>query len=421
MRGEIAWLRQGAKARTTKQQARIAKAGALIDELTAAQDRIETPTAGIAFTASGRQTRRLVVATGLGKDRGGRTLIDDLDLVLRPGMRLGLLGANGSGKSTLLQMLAGTLAPDRGTLTRADDLRSIHFDQQRGGLDPSWPLRRALAGEADTVIYQGRPIHIASWAKRFLFRFEQLGMPIGQLSGGERARVHIARLMLEPADLMLLDEPTNDLDIPTLEVLEESLLEFTGAIVLVTHDRFLLDRVTTSLLALDGRGGVEAFADLAQWQAAQSARRAGRAWRSPRGGSGDAYAPIVEASRLPRAARMGLHGGDHRRRRRRRLPPAAPGWKIPRSSPTRRSGEALCRHRSSTRARRDACTRAGPSSTPSRAEARLPAAPTARTSSAQVRMRAAAISAKRPPVMLSVCSRRAANRHPADVRTYWSW
>jgi len=290
VRGEIAWLRQGAKARTTKQQARIAKAGALIDELTAAQDRLKTPTAGITFSASGRQTRRLVVATGLGKDRGGRTLVDDLDLVLRPGTRLGLLGANGSGKSTLLQMLAGTLEPDRGTVTRADDLRTIHFDQQRGGLDPRWPLRRALAGDADTVIYQGRSIHIASWAKRFLFRFEQLGMPIGQLSGGERARVHIARLTLETADLMLLDEPTNDLDIPTLEVLEESLLEFTGAIVLVTHDRFLLDRVTTSLLALDGRGGVEAFADLAQWQAAQvpvepetrGPPRAAAATRAPR-------------------------------------------------------------------------------------------------------------------------------------------
>ena len=274
VRGEIAWLRQGAKARTTKQQARIAQAGKLIDELAAAQDRARTSKAGITFTTSGRQTRRLVVATGLCKDRGERTLIERLDLVLRPGMRIGLIGDNGSGKSTLLQLLAGTLAPDGGTIQRADDLRIVHFDQHRLGLDPTWSLRQALAGDADSVIYQGRAIHIASWSKRFLFRFEQLGQPVGQLSGGERARVHIARLMLEPADLLLLDEPTNDLDIPTLEVLEESLSEFPGAIVLVTHDRFLLDRVSTALLALDGRGGVEAFADLAQWQAAQTAAEA---------------------------------------------------------------------------------------------------------------------------------------------------
>jgi ATP-binding cassette subfamily F protein uup len=280
VRGEIAWLRQGAKARTTKQQARIAQAGKLIDELASADERARTAKAGIAFNASGRQTRRLVVAKGLGKDRGGRTVIDGLDLVLGPGTRLGLLGANGSGKSTLLQLLAGTLAPDRGTVTFADDLRVVHFDQHRGGLDPTWSLQRALAGDGDTVIYQGRPIHVASWSKRFLFRSEQLGQPIGRLSGGERARVHIARLMLVPADLLLLDEPTNDLDIPTLEVLEESLLEFAGAIVLVTHDRYLLDRVSTSLLALDGAGGVTPFADLAQWQAAEAARAAEPAARA---------------------------------------------------------------------------------------------------------------------------------------------
>src|SRR6185436_13757216 len=162
-----------------------------------------------------------------------------------------------------------TLAPDRGTIERADDLRVVHFDQHRGGLDPTWSLKRALAGDADSVIYQDRAIHIASWSKRFLFRFEQLGQPVGQLSGGERARVHIARLMLAPADLLLLDEPTNDLDIPTLEVLEESLNEFPGAIVLVTHDRFLLDRVSTALLALDGAGGAGWFADCAQWEAAR--------------------------------------------------------------------------------------------------------------------------------------------------------
>src|SRR5207247_3513783 len=122
-----------------------------------------------------------------------------------------------------------------------------------------------------SVVYQGRAVHVAGWAKRFLFRSEQLETPVGRLSGGERARVLIARLVLEPADLLLLDEPTNDLDIPTLEVLEESLLEFPGALVLVTHDRYLLDRVSTQLLALDGRGGATFYADYAQWELAQGA------------------------------------------------------------------------------------------------------------------------------------------------------
>jgi ATP-binding cassette subfamily F protein uup len=269
VRREIEWLRHGPKARTTKQQARIKEAGRMIDELATAKDRAAAPAAAIDFTASDRRTRRLVVTRGLGKDLGGRVLIDDLDLVLRPGMRLGLLGPNGSGKTTLLRLLAGTLDADRGTIERADDLRVVHFDQHRAGLDPVCPLRRALAPEGDSVVYLGRSIHVAGWAKRFLFRPEQLGMPVGQLSGGERARVHIARLMLQPADVLLLDEPTNDLDIPTLEVLEESLADFPGALVLVTHDRFLLERVATELLALDGAGGTERFADLAQWEAAR--------------------------------------------------------------------------------------------------------------------------------------------------------
>jgi ATP-binding cassette subfamily F protein uup len=123
------------------------------------------------------------------------------------------------------------------------------------------------------VIYQDRVIHVASWAARFLFTGDQLNQPVGRLSGGERARVLIARLMLEPADLLLLDEPTNDLDIPTLEILEEALMEFRGALVLVTHDRYMLDRVCTTVLGLDGRGDAERFADYSQWEAWQQVDR----------------------------------------------------------------------------------------------------------------------------------------------------
>ncbi len=188
-------------------------------------------------------------------------------------MRVGLIGPNGSGKTTLLDLLAGAVAPDAGVIEWADDLRAVRFQQDRRGLDPAQSLRRALAPEGDTVVWQGRHVHVASWAKRFLFRAEQLEVPVGRLSGGEQARILIAQLMCQPADLLMLDEPTNDLDIPTLEVLEDSLAEFEGGLVLVTHDRLMLERVSTVLLALDGEGGAETFADHSQWQEARAARR----------------------------------------------------------------------------------------------------------------------------------------------------
>jgi ATP-binding cassette subfamily F protein uup len=183
-------------------------------------------------------------------------------------MRVGLVGPNGSGKTTLLRLLRGDIEPTRGTIARAPSLRVVYFDQNRA-LDPDISLRRALAPDSDSVIYQDRVIHVAAWATKFLFDPENLGQPVGKLSGGERARVLIAQLMLQPADVLLLDEPTNDLDIPTLEILEESLLEYRGALALVTHDRFMLDRVSTVVLGLDGRGSAERFADFSQWDAWQ--------------------------------------------------------------------------------------------------------------------------------------------------------
>jgi ABC transport system ATP-binding/permease protein len=271
VRREIEWLRRGAKARSTKAKGRIKQAGRLIEELEDARARGLTASAGIDFTASQRRTRRLLVAHGLGASRGGRRLISDLDLVVTPGTRVGLIGPNGSGKTTLLEVLAGVVPPDAGDIERADDLRIVRFEQERAGFDPGQSLRRALAPEGDAVTWQGRSVHVAAWAKRFLFRPEQLEVPVGQLSGGEQARILIARLMREPADLLILDEPTNDLDIPTLEVLEDSLAEFDGALVLVTHDRFMLERVSTMIVALDGRGGAATFADYAQWEATRAA------------------------------------------------------------------------------------------------------------------------------------------------------
>jgi ATP-binding cassette subfamily F protein uup len=205
---------------------------------------------------------------------GGRLLFKGLTFALGPGTRLGVLGSNGSGKSTLLRILANEIESDSGEVRRAEGLRIAWFDQNRDKLDLDQPLRRALAPEGDTVIFRDRPQHVAGWAARFLFRQEQLELPLNRLSGGERARVHIARLMLQPADVLLLDEPTNDLDIPTLEVLESNLLDFPGAMVLVTHDRFLLDRLSKAILAMDGAGGVEFFAELSQWEQANASKKA---------------------------------------------------------------------------------------------------------------------------------------------------
>jgi ATP-binding cassette subfamily F protein uup len=269
VRREVEWLRRGPKARTTKAKARVQSAERLIEELQESEKRSAQANIGIEFSASGRKSKQLLVVQQLGKSFGGKAIVAGFDLALGPGQRVGLLGPNGSGKTTLLQLLAGTLEPDAGMIRRADGLRVVFFDQHRETLDLSSTLRRALAPAGDAVVYQGRSIHLASWAKRFLFRPEQLDLPISRLSGGEQARLLIARLMLQPADLLILDEPTNDLDIPTLEVLEDSLLEFPGAVVLVTHDRLLLDRVSTTLLALDGTGCVQPYADYAQWEAAR--------------------------------------------------------------------------------------------------------------------------------------------------------
>ncbi len=272
VRGEIEWLRHGAKARTSKSKARIDKAQEFIRELAEMDARGRNASAKIDFSATDRKTKRLIETKKLSFRIGERTLFEDLDFIITAGMRVGLVGPNGSGKTTLLRLLQGELPPSAGEIRRADLLRIVHFDQNRE-IDPRLTLARALAPDSDSVVYGERVIHVASWAARFLFSGEQLNQPVSRLSGGERARILIAKLMLEPADVLLLDEPTNDLDIQTLEILEESLLEYRGALVMVTHDRYLLDRVSTVVLGLDGLGAAERFADYSQWDAWQRARK----------------------------------------------------------------------------------------------------------------------------------------------------
>jgi ATP-binding cassette subfamily F protein uup len=234
-------------------------------ELADLNARSRSGSALIDFSATDRKTKRLIELENVSCEVGDRKLFAGLNIVITAGIRVGLVGPNGSGKTSLLRLLRGESEPSNGEIRRADRLRIVYFDQSRE-LDPDITLRRALAPEGDSVIYQDRLTHVASWAAKFLFTGEQLNQPVGKLSGGERARVLIAQLMLQPADVLLLDEPTNDLDIPTLDILEESLLEFQGSLVLVTHDRYMLDRVSTVVVGLDGLGGVGMFADYSQWE-----------------------------------------------------------------------------------------------------------------------------------------------------------
>jgi ATP-binding cassette subfamily F protein uup len=290
---DLRWLGRKAKARRTKSKSRIDASHDRIDELAALRQRVAPPKAAhIDFTATDRQTQKLVIARGLRKTLGGKLLFTGLDVMLTPGQKLGLMGPNGSGKTTLIKILTGEIETDPptpeemaeaarddasgllphgtpacGTIKRAPNLRTVIFSQHRTELDPKMTLSEAFS-PTDSVIYRDKLVHVNSWAQRFLFNKDQLRSPIATLSGGEQARVHIARLMLEPADILVLDEPTNDLDIPSLQVLEQSLEDFPGSIILVTHDRAMLDELATQILALDGEGegGCRYFADYQQWE-----------------------------------------------------------------------------------------------------------------------------------------------------------
>ncbi|MCC6679586.1 MAG: ABC-F family ATP-binding cassette domain-containing protein [Phycisphaeraceae bacterium] len=279
VRRDTAWLRQGIQARRTRNKAQIEDAAQRRDQLRELRQRNTAPTrtTSIDFQATQRQTNKLLGAHRIGKSMGDKLLFSKLDLMLSPGMCLGLLGPNGSGKTTLLRILRGDLTPDSGTVKPAAELRIVTFTQHRESLNPTQTLRQALCPVGDAVHYLGKAIHVAGWARRFLFDPTKFNHSVGDLSGGEQARIQIANLMLQPADVLILDEPTNDLDIASLEVLEQSLLDFPGAIVLVTHDRFLLGRLATHLLALDGEGEARHYASFEQWQADQ---RAGKTSKS---------------------------------------------------------------------------------------------------------------------------------------------
>ncbi len=283
VRREVEWLRRGPKARATKARSRIDEAYRLQDELSKVRRRNQSEQAlKLDVAGTGRKTKKLLSAQKISKKIGDTTLFSDLSFDLGPGVRLGLAGNNGCGKTTLMHMLYGSLPCDEGVISRADGLRISLFDQKREDLDLNQSLRRALAPDGDSVVYQGRSIHVAGWAKRFLFQTDQLEMPVSHLSGGEQARILIARFMLKESDILLLDEPTNDLDISSINVLEENLLEFPGALVLVSHDRTFLDNITTQILGFDdSEHKATLYGDYRQWltslESSQEAPRAKKA------------------------------------------------------------------------------------------------------------------------------------------------
>jgi len=324
VREDLRWLGRGAQARRTKSKSRIDASYERMDVLADLKARNAAPRAtAIDWESTGRMTQKLLVARAITKSLGGKPLFTDLDLILSPTNVLGLLGPNGSGKSTLIKVLTGEIdadppteaalkaaaeavnlppgLPAPGTIKKADKLRTVIFSQHRTEIDMGITLAEALSPHADAVIYRGATVHINTWARKFLFTSQQLKQPVRGLSGGEQARIHIARLMLEPADVLILDEPTNDLDIPSLEVLEESLEEFPGAVVLVTHDRAMLARLSTHIVALDGMGNARHFTDYEQWERAHEASKAkpskaaAKAAQAEASGSGAATAPAAPA------------------------------------------------------------------------------------------------------------------------------
>jgi ABC transport system ATP-binding/permease protein len=268
-RREKEWLRQGVKARTTKSRSRIDEAHEIIEELATLKKRNVIKKAKIDFISTERETKKLIALKNVSKSFEEKMLFKNLSFTLAAKTRIGLIGPNGSGKTTLLKLLTEEITPDSGTIKKADNLKIVYFDQHRMKLDDNLTLKEALCPNNEFVTFQDQKIHVNSWAQRFLFSKDALNLKIKTLSGGERARIAIAHLLLEPSDVLLLDEPTNDLDIQTLDVLEESLLEYKGAIILITHDRFLIDRVCNSIISLENKDEISVFSDYAQFEASK--------------------------------------------------------------------------------------------------------------------------------------------------------
>ncbi|WP_374001408.1 ABC-F family ATP-binding cassette domain-containing protein [Bdellovibrio bacteriovorus] len=270
LRRETEWLRRGAKARLTKQKARIERAGTLKDDVEELSSKNAARKVKIEFKETDRNPQKLIDVDHVTKSYDGRVLFKDFSYLVTPKTRLALLGDNGSGKSTLIRILLQQEQPTSGRVVQADKLKISYFEQNRETLKPQESVLKNICPDGDYVHYQGQYVFARSYLERFLFNRQQMDLPVEKLSGGEQSRLRIAQLMLNEAQVLILDEPTNDLDVATLTVLEESLKDFNGAVILVTHDRFFMDQVATDILAFhkqaDGETTMERFAGYLQWE-----------------------------------------------------------------------------------------------------------------------------------------------------------
>jgi ATP-binding cassette subfamily F protein uup len=251
---EEAWLRQGVKARRTRNEGRVRVLQTMRNERSERRQR--EGTARIEIQAGSMSGQKVIEAKDISFSYDGTPIVRDFTTTIWRGDKVGIIGPNGGGKTTLLKLLLGKLEPESGSVKLGTNLQVVYLDQLRGQIDNAKTVAQNVAGDAETVTFQGRPRHIHSYLQDFLFRADRIRMPAKMLSGGERNRLLLARLFLQPANVLVMDEPTNDLDAETLELLEELLLEYTGTLLLVSHDRVFLDNVVTSTLVFEGEGRV---------------------------------------------------------------------------------------------------------------------------------------------------------------------
>ena len=254
---EEVWIRQGIKARRTRNEGRVRALEAMRRERQ--ERRGAQGTARLKVAEADRSGRLVVEAESVSYGWGERPVVRDLGTLILRGDKVGIIGPNGVGKSTLLKLLLGDLEPQSGSIRRGTNLQVAYFDQLRAQLDPERTVQDNVAGGSDQVTVDGQSRHVLSYLKDFLFTPERARQPVKALSGGERNRLLLAKLFTRPANLLVLDEPTNDLDTETLELLEELLVQFSGTILLVSHDRALLDNVVSSTLVFEGDGAVREY------------------------------------------------------------------------------------------------------------------------------------------------------------------
>jgi ATP-binding cassette ChvD family protein len=252
---ELEWIRQGAKARQTKQKARIDR----YNDLAQQSEREKLSGAQIIIPNGPRLGQKVIEVEGLKKAMGDKLLIEDLTFSLPPGAIVGVIGPNGAGKTTLFRMLTGQEKPDGGAVTFGDTVKLSYVDQSRDALDPNKTVWEEISGGAELIPLGDAEMNSRAYCGAFNFKGGDQQKKVGLLSGGERNRVHMAKLLKSGGNVLLLDEPTNDLDVETLRALEDALVDFAGCAVVISHDRFFLDRICTHILAFEGEAHVEWF------------------------------------------------------------------------------------------------------------------------------------------------------------------